>query len=226
MDSLPIEQAKKWSGEAFRNIATCDPTQDLYDDIVDPEDFELLFEIEGRTQGIDKSQPGKNRCFQYGNIDRSTLCFERFFSWGRFGAGNYGVWYGALEEETSIAETSYKRPEIDKNDFENSEGPIVQCRRMFKASLDAKLSIDTRTIAKIQSHLTSDDYSFCQNLGEQAIENNIDMFLTPSARRTGGICTPVFSGETAVSDQAIRSYLVIYESIDIPARFAPISEQK
>lgn len=222
MAKISLPNSKTWRGEAYRNIATCDPSRNLYDDLADPEDFKTLFEIEKLSQGIDQHQMTRNRCFQYGDIDRSTVCFDDFFAWGRFSDGKFGVWYGALDEQTSIKETSYKRAELDSNDFSNSNGPIIQCRRLFLANLDAEDAVDLNSQSTMRSALTSDDYSYCQKLGAQA--QGIEMFLTPSARNQGGICTPVFSKSVVRGDKALRTYLVIYSELDKAPKYATVSD--
>ena len=224
MVDVSLPDRKRWHGEAFRNIATCDPSQDLYDDLVDPEEYEALFEIESLTQGIDQNQIYRNRCFQYGDIDRSTVCFDDFFKWSRFSNGAFGVWYGALDEQTSIRETSYKRPEIDFVDFSNANGPIIQCRRLFRADLATESSVDLTSISEIYTSLTSDDYGFCQELGAHAVREGIDMFLTPSARQRSGICTPVFSRLAIKQDVSLRTYLVIYRDQNQPPKYAIVSD--
>jgi hypothetical protein len=117
------------------------------------------------------------------------------------------VWYGALEEETSIREALYHRPEIDANDLKNSRSPIIQARRMFKADLSAEKYADLRPHASSHTLLIHPhDYSFCQDLGKYAIDQNIDLYLTLSVRCSGGTFTPVFSSRTIIGDQPIRTY--------------------
>ncbi|HYX37593.1 MAG TPA: RES family NAD+ phosphorylase [Oligoflexus sp.] len=194
--------------EAFRNIATCSPSQNLFDDLVDEEDWTVLQYADNLSSGIDHSLPQRQRFEQYAKIDDSMLCFdEQFWRWGRFGRKNYGVWYGALEEETSVRETLYHRPEIDINDLNNAHSPIIQARCMFKADLAAQHYADLRPyVASFPSLVHPRDYSLCQNLGQHAVEQGIDLYLTPSARWPGGTCTPVFSARSIVKDQSIRTY--------------------
>jgi hypothetical protein len=194
--------------QAYRNIATCSPSQNLFDDLVEEDDWSVLQYADNLSSGIDHQAPQRQRFEQYAHIDDSMLCFdEQFWSWGRFGQRNHGVWYGALEEETSIREVLYHRPEIDANDLKNSQSPIIQARRMFKADLSAEKYADLRPHASSHTLLIHPhDYSFCQVLGKYAIEQNIDLYLTPSVRCSGGTCTPVFSSRPIIRDQSIRTY--------------------
>lgn len=223
IENLTLKGSEKFI--AYRNIATCDPSQDLYDDIADSKDWEILQYVDNVSSGIDHYIPKIERVFQYGNIEDSLLCFdERFWRWGRFGDGSFGVWYGALDEETSIKETLYHRPEIDRNDLKSAVNPIIQARRLFKADLTPKKFSDLCVYVQAYPLLVHEsDYSFCQSLGSYAIQEKLDLFLTPSVRNPNGICIPVFSAKI-IKDKAIRSYLNIFPLDGSPPKVAPIEE--
>ena len=50
---------------------------------------------------------------------------------------------------------------------------------------------------------TKEGYPFCQKLGAQAIEREIDGFVTPSARNNGGTCLPVFA-RSSLSEPTVK----------------------
>lgn len=197
--------------EAYRNIATCDPTQALYDDLVDEDEAAVLEYIDNRSSGIDHLQPNHSRFEQYGRIEDSLLCFdEKFWRWGRYSDGTFGVWYGALEEETSIQETLYHRPEIDRNDLLNTKDPIIQARRMFKADLTATRHANLLPLqSRYPMILHPTDYSFCQTLGRTLKQKALDMFLVPSVRKVGGTCIPVLNANI-IRDRPVRTYFFIF----------------
>lgn len=210
MTNCPIKDLKieeDSSFVAYRNIATCDPSQHLFDDIADHADWELLQYADNISSGIDHTQPQTDRFTQYGNIENSLLCFdERFWKWGRFGDGKFGVWYGALEEETSIKETLYYRPELDANDLKNAKDPIIQARRLFKADLTSSKFSDLRPYIETHDLLIHPvDYSFCQKLGSYAVFSKLDLYLTQSVRNPSGTCVPVFNSKI-ISDKHIKTY--------------------
>lgn len=212
IDQLDLQ--KNTTLTAYRNIATCDPSQDLYDDIADAEDFEALQYADNISSGIDHTQPKRNRPFQYCGIEDSLLCFEEeFWRWGRFGDGAFGVWYGALDEKTSILETLAHRPEIDANDLKNITSPIIQQRRMFEATIEPNLWADIVGLQSLFPFLTDTDresFTSCQELGRHAKQSSIDMYLAPSARNSGGITTPVFNETAIVCDKPLRTYMNQY----------------
>lgn len=191
--------------EAFRNIYTIKSTQDLFDDIADPEDFPILQTWDNTTSQIQHTISPKERVFQYGNTIETVCVFEKTnWRYGRFGDGiKYGVWYGALEKETSILEALYWVYQNAKEDIARSSKPVVIDRRMLKAQIAADRAIDLRLCADHHTQLTNDNYTFCQELGAYAVENKIDLFLTPSARNPGGTCVPVFSPSAIRSDRTI-----------------------
>ena len=192
---------------AYRSIATCDPSQHIFDDIADSDDWEWLQHADNSSSGIDHTESQLYRFIQYGNIENSLLCFEeKFWKWGRFGAGDYGVWYGALDEQTSIQETLHYRPELDKNDFKNAKDPIIQARRLFKADIDASTYADLKPYVQAHPRLIHpNDYSFCQQLGSYAVVSKLDLFLTESVRNKNGTCVPVFNSNI-ISDKPIQTY--------------------
>ncbi|NRA47125.1 MAG: RES family NAD+ phosphorylase [Oligoflexales bacterium] len=192
----------------YRNIATCSPSQAIYDDLVDTQkEFDILFEADALSNDIDENLPKKNRVKQYGDIENSLLCFnERYWRWGRFGDGSFGVWYSAIEEETSIQETLFHRPEIDKNDLGNAIHPIMQDRRMFKAELSSHISVDLRKVSKKYPLIIHEsNYEFCQNLGKLAVDCSWISYQTPSVRNPGGTCVPVFNS-APINDRMIYDY--------------------
>ncbi len=191
--------------EAYRNIYTIKSSQDLFDDLVNPEDRPVLQTWDNATSQIQHTVAPKERVFQYGNTAETICVFEKT-NWrrGRFGDGTkYGVWYGALEKETSVLEALYWVYKNAKEDIAASARPIVIDRRMLKAQIATNSAIDLRPYSDVHSQLTSENYTFCQELGAHAVQNEIDLFLAPSARNPGGTCVPVFSPSAIKSDRTI-----------------------
>jgi len=200
LSGVPLSPREESS---FRNIATIKESEHLYDDISDPEDFDALFELEAQTAEIDRDKPKHHRPFQYGASLESIACFENFQSFeGRFNIKSFGVWYGALEEKTSIIEVAYHQKKFVEPDLKSLQTSITIDRKMLLAELK---SDDTYDLTQRQMHedfprLIEDNYIFCQKLGTYLYQNSIGYILTPSARNTGGICTPVFFPEIIQSD--------------------------
>ena len=190
---------------AYRSIATCYPSQDLFDDLVNKDQISTLQDIENRTSEINQNMPQKNRVFQYFDSSSTLYVFCQPSFWGgRFSDGSFGVWYGALEEETSIQEALHWSSTFVAPDLNNTRNPITIDRRMFQVSLDHECTADFRESADLYPLLTHPkDYSLCRELGHEAIEQKIGFLLTPSARRQGGTCSPTFAPEVITEEKTI-----------------------
>ena len=112
------------------------------------------------------------------------------FAIGRFGDGSIGVFYSALEEKTCKQEILFHT--ID----ELNESPS---RPRFFRLIECQY---TGSTADLRGHEfkypclvseTKKGYPFCQQLGSEAVEREIDGYFAPSARQKGGTCVPVFS---------------------------------
>jgi hypothetical protein len=131
---------------------------------------------------------------------------------GRFNDGSFGVYYSALEEETSIEEIRFHRGKDIKSALsalqQHSSSPRPQAGwyySVFQAQY-VGLTVDLTSCDQEFPQLLADEqhgYPFCRQLGRQAHTNGRDGFRTPSAQRRGGVCTPVFT-ESALRDPAIR----------------------
>lgn len=216
---------------SFRNIATCAPSQNIFDDISSPKYFSLLHQHERASSSIDHSKSKNYRPFQYGDTGLTLYVFDQLnWYYGRFSAGtSFGVWYGALEEETSIQEIIYHR---FKEDFELFKNPkitdpfIVHQRAMFKAKCHDSCMVDLMREKKLYSKLISNDYSFCHQLGKWGIKSQIDCFFTPSARKSEGICTPIFN-PVIIQDSFIYYFdLIIYRNFEIELKKSTVKKIK
>lgn len=120
----------------------------------------------------------------------------------RFSDGTFGVWYGALDEETAIQESLYQSYIFAKDDLEEGNFPVPIERKMVSADIETDASVDLRKTSQ-SDQLVSDVYSFCQELGKRALKESIGMHLTPSSRKPDGTCTPVFKAECIKRDRTL-----------------------
>lgn len=118
----------------------------------------------------------------------------------RFGTAEYRfgrACYYAEEEETAIMEVTYHDRKLQiLQDFKNNPGTqlITVDRFMCRLELHSIRAIDLRKLPdEFHEKLTSNDYDFCQRVGDLARETGAEILITPSARRRGGICTPILS---------------------------------
>ena len=117
----------------------------------------------------------------------------------RFSSGDKAVFYSALEDETSIAEVKYyQKKNVEFEDLENftSAPPRYFC--LYEIDFRGVV-LDLFGIHQDCPELTSKNesgYPKCRELAEEARSGSINAFRTPSARREGGTCAPVFDRQS------------------------------
>lgn len=113
----------------------------------------------------------------------------------RFSDGSFPVFYCALERETAQAETEHWFAEF----VGQPEGERTAVYSCFACDFAG----DTKDLRPQQGkwpNLTHPhDYTFCNALGAEAVEEKLDALLAPSARRATGTNLPVFA-KRAVSN--------------------------
>lgn len=101
--------------KTFRLIPSIYPPIDLFEDLVDPSDYEVLCEIEMRTNPrLKETMPGINLVKKKDMLlgQGSTAVMAAFTHIGkasRFTDGTYGVYYAGKELRTAIKETIFHR---------------------------------------------------------------------------------------------------------------------
>ena len=122
----------------------------------------------------------------------------------RFSNGSFPVFYSSLDPETAKAEVGHS--------FRKYAGKPTTSRKAyysrFSCHFDGSLK-DLRPMHKDWPDLTHDsDYSFCNELGTEAVASELDGLLTPSARRPNGTNLPVFR-RRAVSNPVVHALVAI-----------------
>ena len=131
--------------------------------------------------------------------DKPTL-----FPIGRFGDGSMGVYYSALEEATCERELTFHLHAafLEVGDSLRTQPRYYSLIVCFFSGMVKDFRGGESSYPDLVSESTS-GYPFCQSLGRLAVKENIDGFLTASARNAGGTCVPVFA-RAALSDPEIR----------------------
>jgi RES domain-containing protein len=173
-----------------RLINSAFPPIDLFEDIADPEDWQLLARAEGRTnprlsQSIGKLDlvpperrvggPGASYVmapFVHCSPDRP----------GRFHDGSFGAFYAADSFETALAETLHHVGNFLRATKEQP-GWIAEMRELL-GKIDRPL-VDIRTGAYADL-LNPDDYSASQAFARQHRAQGADGVVYPSVRQRGG----------------------------------------
>lgn len=122
----------------------------------------------------------------------------------RFSDGSFSVFYSSLDPETAEAEV--------RHSFRKYAGKPTTSRTAyysrFSCRFDGSIK-DLKPLHKDWPDLTHDsDYSFCNELGAEAMASGLDGLLTPSARRPNGTNLPVFRRQ-AISNPVVHALVAM-----------------
>ncbi|MCB1215495.1 MAG: RES family NAD+ phosphorylase [Deltaproteobacteria bacterium] len=190
---LPPLRRVRWQA-CYRLIHTRSPTVDLFERIADPEDFEALIELESLhnpriRQGI--GDLSGHRLEEIPTKSRSSYILAPFAypSDSRFGTVRFGVFYGARQIKTALAEVVYHRENFLKATRE--EAMLLEMR-LLSVQLDARL-YDLRGQQKLYASLYHpQDYSDSQSFGKKLKDLDSQGLAYDSVRDLKGQCVAIF----------------------------------
>ncbi len=124
----------------------------------------------------------------------------------RFSDGSWRVFYAALSWETTAEELG---PHVRK--AVSSSPP-----RVFYQRLQCRLKgtgYDLRPKSADWTFLTQDHsaYPQCQSLAREAISIGAEAFVTPSARHSAGVNTPIFARSALTAAEIVGSAVIVAE---------------
>jgi hypothetical protein len=192
-----IREVAAFDGDLVRNIKGVRVSQDLFDDLTaHAADREVAIAAESATR-LPSLAPLISRPFDYGAVVTYPFVPHNWQA-TRYSDGlAYGVWYGALELETTVYETVYHWHRFVVDSFAGLDRAIAGERRVFSVRCDAIL-IDLRAVAEPRL-ADRRDYSFTWRVGRFLWERSQSGLLAPSARRAAGTSAAIFRPE-ALSD--------------------------
>ena len=194
-------------GDLLRNIPGIRDSQDLFDDLTDdPADHAVAIAAEGAGR-LSTTGAAISRPFDYGRV--ISYSFESsHWQQTRFSDGRrFGVWYGALELETTVHETAWHWQRFVLDSFAGEARTIVTDRRVFNVRCDALL-VDLRGQGRRHAALVDrDSYAFTHRVGDYLHDQGANGLLVASAR-CHGINAAVFRPErlSNVRDRAYLTY--------------------
>lgn len=177
----------------YRIIPSKFPPINFFEDLVDPDEMETVFEIENLTNERLRELIGD--IFLVSHQDRVSgpgssvvmASFTHIHRPSRFTDGSYGVYYAAFSLETSIRETVYHR-ELFMRATEQDAGEITM--RVYEGSVRQPLH-DIRTVQYKNLH-DPQDYSASQLFGRKLKESESWGIIYNSVRHNKGTCIAVF----------------------------------
>ena len=126
----------------YRIIPSCYPPINFFENIVEPEELETLYQIESRTNDRLREEVGD--LFLVEPEDRVTgpgasiimAAFTHIGKPSRFTDGTYGIYYAGLSLKTAIEETKYHRTKFLSN---TQETPCEITMRAYKGCIQQAL---------------------------------------------------------------------------------------
>jgi hypothetical protein len=188
-----VREVVDYRGDLVRNIKGIRVSQDLFDDLARPgkeqrADLDVAIAAESATR-IPSPAPLITRPFDYGTVITYPFAPHNWHA-TRYSDGlEYGVWYGALEIETTVHETLYHWHRFIRDSFPDLDREVVGERRVFQVRCEAIL-IDLRAVAEPRL-VDRNDYSFTHQLGRHLWQRAQSGLLAPSARGPGN-CAAIF----------------------------------
>jgi hypothetical protein len=181
-----VRQVADFRGDLVRNIKGIRVSQDLFDDLARPgdekrADLDVAIAAEGATR-MPSPAPLITRPFDYGTVITYPFAPHNWQA-TRYSDGlEYGVWYGALELETTVHETLYHWHRFVSDSF-SMDREFVGERRVFQVRCEAIL-IDLRSAAEPRL-VERASYAFTHPLGRYLWQRAQSGLLAPSARGPG-----------------------------------------
>ena len=187
-----------------RNILSLKKSEDLFDDLYDDEPGckEIAQAAEARIKQ-DIPTGIISRGFHY--TTGILFPFEsENYQRTRFSDGFFGCWYGSLDLDTTIYETAFH----NLKDVLGTAGvtEIIYRERAIYNIRCQGILLDFRGQEKKYPQLIAEDYAFTQQIGRRLATEGHPGFLTPSARKTGGVNVVALS-EKILSNPRVSQYL-------------------
>ena len=199
----------EFHGDLVRNIPGIRRSQNLFDDLTaDPADWAIAMAAE-ESHRIPTAAALATRPFDYGSVISYSFDASHWQA-TRFSDGTrYGVWYGALEAETTVYETAHHWRRFLLDSYGELDQTIVTDRRVCDVRCDALL-IDLRhKHAEFPELIRRDSYTFTHQVGRVVHEQDLSGLLVKSAR-CEGINAAIFRPErlSNVRDKIFVTYKI------------------
>jgi len=200
-----FDRLTEFDGPAFRNITSLRRSEDLFDDLAD--------DAAGRDAALAadlRMRPGAP-----GVIERG-LAYSQAIAWpfasdsavaSRYGDGTVRVWYGALEEDTALAETCWHQLR-QLRAIEGVTTPVIRYRAVYRVQAHG-LFLELRGKERAHPELLDEDYAATQAVGKHAAAQGLPGALYPAARWPDGSCLAAFRADP-LSDPTLLYYLTYH----------------
>mgnify|MGYP006197073655 CR=1 FL=1 len=180
--------------QAYRLVNSKYPPIDLFDDVADAEEFEILYQLQALTNPRLHNETGRLELIPRSEIpfgipgcSYATAPFTHVNPAGsRFSDGSYGVLYLADSMETALAEVRYHQEHYWSN------VPALNYERFVFRGLTASFSDsgmrDATALPLSDPIYAPDDYAHSNRLGSEVKREGCTGLRYHSVRSPGNIC--------------------------------------
>ena len=193
---IPHLSRVRWQ-RTFRLVRSIYPPIDLFEDIADPADWQLIAAAEAKTNPRVRDQAGaihlvppERRVSGPGATwAMAPFCHVSRNRPSRFSDGSYGVYYAGNRFEVALAETVFH---FERFMAATDEEPSTADYRELVGSLDTHLH-DLRLAGAFDAQLDADDYTAAQSLALQLRDQHASNGIVyPSVRYPTGEAVAAF----------------------------------
>lgn len=186
-----FDRLTDYDGPVFRNITSLRRSEDLFDDLVE--------DAAGREAALAadlRMRPGATGILERGFAYSQAIAYP-FASDGtvasRYGDGSVRVWYGALEEDTALAETCWHQLQ-QLRAIDGVTSPVTRYRAVYRVQARG-LFLELRGKEDAHPELLDDDYAATQAIAKHASAQGLPGLLYPAARWPEGSCLAAFRAD-------------------------------
>lgn len=197
-----FDRLTEFDGRVFRNITSLRVSEDLFDDLVS--------DAPGRAAAL--AADLRMRAAGRGVIERG-LAYSQAIAYpfasdslveSRYGDGRVRVWYGALEEDTALAETCWHALR-QVQALEGVTEVVTRYRAVYEVRATG-LFLELRGKEVEHPELLAENYGATQAIAHHVAGQGLPGLLYPAARWPDGSCLAAFRSDP-LSDPRLRYYL-------------------
>ena len=178
-------------GDIHRNIVSLRTSVDLFDDLSDDPDEQLLAQtVENPTKPYPfrSLTPAIHRPFEEAEWFNAIGWPFKHWQSSRYSDGSFGVWYGGDSVETTVFETAYHWYTGLLSDAEGFVREKVAIeRKVYNVNCEALLLNLRPRAAGYPALVHKTDYGFTQQVGARLHREGHPGFMVPSVRYPQGV---------------------------------------
>lgn len=201
----------------YRAVNSKFPPISLFDDVVDADEFDALYELQRRTNprllneaGVIERLPRDEIPFGIPGCSYAVAPFVHLNPAGsRFSDGSYGVLYIAQDINTALAEASHHQSRY----WQKVDGLAFDriLLRGLRCTFDEGKVLQAGAMPNVEALLVPDDYTAARAVGKQVRDDGYPGIYYASVRHPGGTCWGLFTPRDVQSIIQTSHYEMIWD---------------